>query len=318
MPDNLAEKIKREAYLIGFRFCGIAKARALTEDAKRLERWLHNGYHGDMTYMENYFDLRIDPQKLMPGAKSVISLALNYFPEKKPNQNELKISKYAWGLDYHKVIKKKLKLFLIKIQEIIGLFEARLLVDSAPILEKSWAKEAGLGWIGKHGNVITKQQGSYFFLAQLIVDVVLPYDAPYIKDYCGTCTRCIDACPTQAILPNKVIKANQCISYFTIELKSNFEKKLETNFDNWMFGCDVCMDVCPWNKFSNPHQTLEFEPIPELLQMTARDWLDITNEVFVEKFGKTSLKRAGLKNLQRNIIQIYPTITNKNEHEELM
>lgn len=243
--------IKETAAMLGFEYCGIAKAAFLKEDARRLETWLNKGMNGTMTYMQNYFDLRVDPQKLVPGAKSVITLLLNYFPQHQQKPDQPKISKYAYGEDYHFVIREKLNTFFNIIKEEIGEINGRGFVDSAPVLERAWAQKSGLGWIGKNGNLINKKQGSYFFIASLILDVALHADDAYAKDYCGSCTRCIDNCPTQAILPDKVIDGSKCISYFTIELKDAIiPEKLKGQFDNWLFGCDVCQDVCPWNSFA--------------------------------------------------------------------
>jgi epoxyqueuosine reductase len=256
--------IKQTAAMLGFEFCGIAKAAFLNEDARRLETWLNKGMNGTMNYMQNYFDLRVDPQKLVPGAKSVITLLLNYFPEQTQKENLPKISKYAYGEDYHIVIREKLNAFFKIIKDEIGDINGRGFVDSAPVLERAWAQKSGLGWIGKNGNLINKKQGSYFFIASLIVDVDLNADDGYAKDYCGSCTRCIDNCPTEAILPDKVIDGSKCISYFTIELKDALiPDKMKGKFDNWLFGCDVCQDVCPWNSFSKPTNEKRFEPLKE-------------------------------------------------------
>ena len=286
----------------GFDYCGVAKAQVLDEDARRLESWLNKGMHGTMQYMENHFDLRIDPSKLVPGAKSVITLLLNYYPEKEQVTGAPKISKYAYGNDYHEVIRDKLKQFLLQIKEQIGEVHGRGFVDSAPVLERAWAKKAGIGWIGKNGNLITKQSGSFFFIATLIVDLELQYDDAFVKDYCGTCTKCIDNCPTDAILPGKVVDGSKCISYFTIELKDALiPDKMKGKFDNWMFGCDVCQDVCPWNRFSKSTEEINFTPIPEILYLTSSDWEALTEETFKSIFKNSPLKRAKFDGIKRNL-----------------
>ena len=286
----------------GFDYCGIAKAQILDEDAKRLESWLNKGMHGNMQYMENYFDMRIDPCKLVPGAKSVITLLLNYFPEQEQTSQAPLISKYAFGNDYHEVIRSKLKLFLLKIKEQIGEVHGRGFVDSAPVLERAWAQKAGIGWIGKNGNLINKQSGSFFFIATLIVDLELMYDDAFVKDYCGTCTKCIDACPTDAILPDKVIDGSKCISYFTIELKEALiPESLKGKFANWMFGCDVCQDICPWNRFSKTTHEINFTPIPEILNFSNNDWEALTEESFKSIFKNSPLKRAKFEGIKRNL-----------------
>lgn len=286
----------------GFDYCGVAKAQVLDEDARRLESWLNKGMHGTMQYMENHFDLRVDPSKLVPGAKSVITLLLNYYPEKEQVTGAPKISKYAYGNDYHEVIRDKLKQFLLQIKEQIGEVHGRGFVDSAPVLERAWAKKAGIGWIGKNGNLITKQSGSFFFIATLIVDLELQYDDAFVKDYCGTCTKCIDNCPTDAILPGKVVDGSKCISYFTIELKDALiPDKMKGKFDNWMFGCDVCQDVCPWNRFSKSTEEINFTPIPEILYLTSSDWEALTEETFKSIFKNSPLKRAKFDGIKRNL-----------------
>ena len=296
------ELVKNMASHAGFDYCGIAKAQVLDEDAKRLESWLSKGMHGTMQYMENNFDLRIDPSKLVPGAKSVITLLLNYFPEHEQVSGSPKVSKYAYGNDYHEVIKNKLKQFLQQIREQIGEVHGRGFVDSAPVLERAWAQKAGIGWIGKNGNLITKQSGSFFFIATLIVDLELQYDDVFVKDYCGTCTKCIDNCPTDAILPDKVVDGSKCISYFTIELKDALiPDKMKGKFDNWMFGCDVCQDVCPWNRFSKSTDEISFTPIPEILNFTSSDWEALTEETFKSIFKNSAIKRAKFSGIQRNL-----------------
>ncbi len=302
--------IKQVASAFGFNYCGIARAQPLDDDARRLENWLKQGMHGSMKYMENYFDLRIDPTKLVPGAKSVITLMKNYFPgevaqtsnEETPLSKEIKISKYAWGKDYHDVIRARLKGMISELQEQIGTFSGRGFVDSAPVLERAWAQRSGLGWIGRNGNLITKQNGSFFFIATLIVDIELAYDDPFAKDFCGSCRKCIDACPTEAILPNKMINGSQCISYFTIELKDEIiPAEMKGKFQNWMFGCDICQDVCPWNRFSKPHQEVEFSPLPEVLNFTTKDWEALSEEAFKKIFKRSPISRAKLKGVQRNL-----------------
>ena len=296
------EIIKKIAAGHGFDYCGIAKAQLLNEDARRLEKWLSKGMHGTMQYMENHFDLRIDPSKLVPDAKSVITLLMNYFPEEKQSTESPKISKYAFGNDYHEVIRTKLKLFLQQIKEQIGEVHGRGFVDSAPVLERAWAQKAGIGWIGKNGNLINKQSGSFFFIATLIVDLELVYDDAFVKDYCGTCTKCIDNCPTDAILADKVIDGSKCISYFTIELKDALiPEGMKGKFDHWLFGCDICQDVCPWNRFSKSNNEINFTPVPEILNFTKNDWEALTEESFKSIFKNSPLKRAKFEGIKRNL-----------------
>ncbi len=293
--------IKSESKRLGFDYCGVSKAEFLEEEAPRLEKWLNNNMHGQMSYMQNYFDKRLDPRLLVPGAKSVISLLLNYYPsEDQKDETAPKISKYAYGEDYHFVIKEKLNALLEFIKENIGEVDGRAFVDSAPVLDKVWAKKSGLGWIGKHSNLINKSSGSFYFIAELIVDLELEYDGA-VKDYCGTCTRCIDACPTEAIIAPYVVDGSKCISYFTIELKENIPAEVKGKFDNWMFGCDVCQDVCPWNRFSKPHKEPNFEANKELLGMTKNDWEELTEETFKRVFKNSAVKRTKFKGLKRNI-----------------
>ncbi len=295
--------IKQESKRLGFDFCGISKAEFLEEEAPRLEKWLKDGKHGKMQYMENYFDLRLDPTKLMPGAKSVISLLLNYFPEttlRQTSDASPKISKYAYGKDYHSVIKEKLKKLIEYIQENIGEVNARAFVDSAPVMDKVWAKKAGLGWVGKHSNLISKSNGSFFFIAELLVDLELEYDGP-VADYCGTCTKCIDACPTDAISEPYVVDGSKCISYFTIELKENIPQEMKGKFDNWAFGCDICQDVCPWNSFSTPHNEPQFKAKPEILNFSKKDWEEISEEIFKKTFKDSPLSRPKFEGIKRNI-----------------
>lgn len=294
--------IKQYAAALGFDYCGIAKAVKLDDDAARLEHWLKKGFNGSMQYMENHFELRIDPSRLVPGARSVITLLLNYYPSAQQNNTGPKISKYAFGKDYHNVIKSKLKLLLQSIKENIGDVNGRGFVDSAPVLERSWAQKSGLGWIGKNGNMINKRSGSFFFIATLITDLQLVYDDPFVKDYCGSCTKCIDHCPTEAILPNKVIDGSKCISYFTIELKEALiPGAMKGQFDNWMFGCDTCQDVCPWNRFSKPHNEFDFTPIPEILNFNSNDWQALTEEQFRIIFKDSPLKRSKYEGIKRNL-----------------
>ncbi|HLG35359.1 MAG TPA: tRNA epoxyqueuosine(34) reductase QueG [Bacteroidia bacterium] len=316
--------IKEESKQLGFGYCGIAKADFLEEEAPRLEQWLTQNMHGSMHYMENFFDLRLDPRKLVHGAKSVICLLYNYYPENsletgvrssetvknkenarlRTSNSELrpKISKYAYGKDYHFVIKEKLKELLHFIRKKTGDVNGRCFVDSAPVLERAWAAKSGLGWIGKNSNLINKQSGSFFFVAEIILDLELEYDNP-IEDFCGTCTRCIDACPTDAIIKPQVVDGSKCISYFTIELKENFPipPSMKGKFRDWVFGCDICQDVCPWNRFSKPHHEKQFVPSEELLGMKPGDWKEITEEVFEKVFKNSAVKRAGFRGLKRNI-----------------
>lgn len=296
--------IKTAAAALGFSYCGISKAEFLEDEAPRLEEWLKRGYQGSMSYLENHFDKRLDPTLLVPGAKSVISLVYNYYPEKdlaQENSGDLKIAKYAYGEDYHFVIKDKLKSFLNKIQEEIGEVSGRAFVDSAPVHERAWAKKSGLGWVGKNSLLLNRSMGSFFFLAELIVDLELEYDGP-IKDYCGTCTACMDACPTDAIPQPYVVDGSKCISYFTIELKEEIPAEVKGKFENWIFGCDICQDVCPWNRFSQPHKEARFQPHPDLEKMKPQDWKEITHNVFEKLFKKSAVKRTKLEGLKRNIL----------------
>ena len=293
--------IKNEAKRLGFDYCGISKADFLEEEAPRLENWLNNNMHGTMSYMQNYFDKRLDPRLLVPGAKSVVSLLLNYYPsEKQRDETAPKISKYAFGKDYHIVIKDKLNELLYFIKENIGSVDGRCFVDSAPVLDKAWAKKSGLGWIGKNSNLINKSSGSFYFIAELIIDLDLDYDGP-IKNYCGTCTRCIDACPTEAIVAPYVVDGSKCISYFTIELKESIPLEAKGKMHDWVFGCDVCQDVCPWNKFAKPHSEPQFEPVNDLLQMKKSDWYELTEETFRRVFKDSAVKRTKYKGLRRNL-----------------
>lgn len=293
--------IKNEAKRLGFLSCGISKADFLEEEAPRLEQWLNKNMHGEMQYMENHFDKRLDPTKLVEDSKSVVSLLLNYFPTNEPQDKTApKISKYAYGDDYHFVIKEKLKLLLEFIYEEIGEVSGRAFVDSAPVLDKAWAAKSGLGWVGKNSNLITKDTGSFYFIAELIIDLPLNYDNP-TTDHCGTCTACIDACPTKAIVDPYVVDGSKCISYFTIELKNELPSSMKGSFDNWMFGCDICQDVCPWNRFSKAHSEPLFNPNDKLLSMSKSEWEEITEELFQEIFKKSAVKRTKFSGLTRNI-----------------
>ena len=301
-PAERSYFVRSAANRLGFDHCGLARAQRLDEDARRLDSWLNKGFQGSMRYMENHFDLRVDPGKLVPGARSVITLLLNYFPAEQQNDKAPQVSKYAYGQDYHDVIRPKLNAFLLELKEKFGEIQGRGFVDSAPVLERSWAQKAGLGWVGKNGNLINKQAGSFFFIATLITDLELEYDAPFAKDYCGTCTRCIDVCPTGAILPGKVIDGSKCISYFTIELKDALiPEAMKGKFDNWMFGCDACQDVCPWNRFAKPQQQEAFTPIPEVLHFSSNDWEELTEENFKKIFRDSPLKRAKYAGIRRNL-----------------
>jgi epoxyqueuosine reductase len=299
--NSPSEKIKTRAKELGFLACGIAKAEFLEEEAPRLENWLRQNHQGKMSYMENHFDMRLDPRLLVEGAKSVISLTYNYYPEEIQREDSFKIAKYAYGTDYHFVVKDKLKELLAFIQEEIGEVNGRAFVDSAPVLEHAWAAKAGLGWVGKNTLTLSKQQGSFFFLSELILDLELDYDTPIQTDHCGTCTKCIDSCPTEAILPNRTVDGSKCISYFTIELKEEIPCEMKGKFQDWIFGCDVCQDVCPWNRFSLPHKEEKFQPKEELLKFSKSDWMEITEEVFKKIFPKSPVKRTKLEGFERNI-----------------
>lgn len=299
--DQQTHLVKSLAAELGFSYCGISKAEFLEDEAPKLEEWLKRGYQGKMSYLENYFDKRLDPTLLVPGAKSVISLMYNYYPEKDlATPGNLKIAKYAYGEDYHFVVKDKLKMLLEKLQEEVGHIDGRVFVDSAPVMERAWAKRSGLGWIGKNSLLLNRNSGSFFFLAEIIVDLELTDDGP-VKDYCGTCTACMDACPTDAIPEPYVVDGSKCISYFTIELKEEIPADVKGKFENWIFGCDICQDVCPWNRFSKPHREPRFDPNESLQSMSQQEWTDITSEVFQKVFRDSPVKRTKLEGLKRNI-----------------
>ncbi|MGB0402766.1 MAG: tRNA epoxyqueuosine(34) reductase QueG [Salibacteraceae bacterium] len=293
--------IKNKARDLGFMLCGISKAEPLKKEALFLEKWLNQNKHGEMKWMENYFDLRVDPTKLFPGAKTIISLALNYFPEETQSENDtFKVSKYAYGKDYHFIIKEKLRYLLDYIHQEIGEVSGRAFVDSAPIMDKVWAKKSGVGWMGKNTNIINPKAGSFFFLGELVLDIDLTPDGP-IKDYCGTCTKCIDSCPTEALSGDFGIDGSKCISYFTIELKDELPLSFSNKFENWMFGCDICQDVCPWNRFSKPTKEEWFKPHDKLLTLEKSEWKEISLELFQEIFRKSAVKRTKYSGLKRNI-----------------
>jgi epoxyqueuosine reductase len=299
--QKYTQLIKQKAKELGFEEIGISKAEFLEEEAPRLENWLNQNMHGEMSYLANHFDKRLDPTKLVPGAKSVISLSYNYYTDQELKSDSYKLSKYAFGRDYHKVVKKKLKILTQFIQEEIGEIDGRAFVDSAPVMEKAWAKKSGLGWIGKNSLMLTKGKGSYFFLSELIIDLELEYDNPYTKDYCGTCTKCIDACPTDAIFEPYQVDASKCISYFTIELKEEIPQEMKGKFEDWIFGCDICQDVCPINSRAKVHKQPDFAPREGLLDMSKKDWKEITEEVFEKLFFATPVNRTKFKGLKRNI-----------------
>ena len=302
--ETYSRFIKSEAKRLGFLSCGISKAGFLEQEAPRLESWLNKNRHGEMAYMENHFDKRLDPTLLVPDAQSVISLLLNYYPAETQPQNvgteSYKISKYAYGQDYHFVIKERLKELLFSIQSEIGEVSGRAFVDSAPVLDKAWAAKSGLGWIGKNSNLLTKSVGSFYFICELVIDLELEYDHA-VTDHCGSCTACIDACPTEAIVQPYVVDGSKCISYFTIELKDNLPQEMKGKFNDWAFGCDICQDVCPWNKFSKPHSEPLFNPHPDLLSMSKKDWEEITEDTFRAVFKNSAVKRTKYSGLKRNI-----------------
>ncbi len=309
-PKNLSllsqsgytQKIKNEALRLGFMNCGIARAGRLDDDARRLEQWLNKGFQAGMQYMEKHFDLRIDPTKLVPGARSVITLLLNYYPREEQAAGVPRIAKYAWGEDYHIVIREKLNALLHFINTEIGQVQGRGFVDSAPVLERSWAVKSGLGWVGKNGNLLSKKSGSFFFIATLITDLDLDPDQPFTTDHCGSCTRCLDACPTGALVSPTVVDSRKCISYLTIELKdATIPSAFEHQMEGWIFGCDICQDVCPWNRFATTHSEEAFSPVPELLNLSTGDWEAMTEEGFRKYFGKSALKRAKYQGLMRNL-----------------
>lgn len=298
--SNYSKIIKSESKRLGFLSCGISKAGFLEEEAPRIENWLNNNMQGQMSYMENHFDKRLNPTLLVDDAKSVISLLLNYYPSEFQNENSYKISKYAYGQDYHHVIKEKLKELLNFIQTEIGEVSGRAFVDSAPVLDKAWAAKSGLGWVGKNSNLITQKVGSFYFIAELIIDLELDYDTP-TTDHCGSCTACLDACPTEAIVAPYVVDGSKCISYFTIELKDNLPQEMKGKFDDWMFGCDVCQDVCPWNRFSKPHNEPLFQANSDILNFSKSDWEEITTDTFQKVFKNSAVKRTKYEGLLRNI-----------------
>ena len=298
--EKYTQLIKAESKRLGFLSCGISKAGFLEEEAPRLENWLNNQMNGQMSYMENHFDKRLNPTLLVDDAKSVISLLLNYYPSELQNEDSYKISKYAYGQDYHHVIKEKLKELLHFIQTEIGEVSGRAFVDSAPVLDKAWAAKSGLGWVGKNSNLITQKVGSFYFIAELIVDLELDYDTP-TTDHCGSCTACLDACPTEAIVAPYVVDGSKCISYFTIELKDNLPQEMKGKFDDWMFGCDVCQDVCPWNRFSKPHNEPLFQTNSDILNFSKSDWEEITVDTFQKVFKNSAVKRTKYEGLLRTI-----------------
>lgn len=302
LPETHTALIKTEAQRLGFMACRIAKAERLDDDARRLESWLHQGYQGTMQYMERNFDLRVDPTRLVPGAKSVVTLLMNYFPAEAQQPKAPQIAKYAWGQDYHDIIRAKLNELVDYIRVAIGEVQGRGFVDSAPVLERSWAVRSGLGWIGKNGNLLNREHGSFFFIATLITDLELVPDQPFTTDHCGTCTRCLDACPTEAIIAPTIVDATKCISYLTIELKDALMPQgYEQRNDSWMFGCDTCQDVCPWNRFSQPHQEPAFQPLPEILNLSTQEWTQLSEEAFRKHFKSSPLKRTKWAGIQRNL-----------------
>lgn len=301
--DKYAQILKTQAKHLGFDFCGVAKAGFLKEEAPRLEDWLNKNHQGQMGYMANHFDKRLDPTLLVEGAKTVVSLIFNYYPENRlpESPEDLKIAKYAYGEDYHFVIKDRLKTLLANLRTEIGEFGGRAFVDSAPVMERQWAQKSGLGWQGKNSLLLNRQMGSFFFLAELIIDLEVTPDPPMVKDYCGTCTKCVDACPTDAIVQAGVVDGSKCISYLTIELKESIPAAFKSKMENWIFGCDICQDVCPWNSFSKPHRETRFEPHPDLKTMGNKDWQEITEETFNSVFAKSPIKRTKLEGLRRNV-----------------
>jgi epoxyqueuosine reductase len=299
-PAERSAIVKQLAAEAGFSFCGIAKARRLNEEEQRLEAWLNKGYAGQMEYLHRHFDMRLDPRELVPGAKSVVCLMFNYAPEKVQAPSLPRIARYAYGEDYHKVLRRKLKALFRALMDRFGQLEGRVFVDSAPVMERQWAALAGLGWIGKHGLLLRKSSGSWFFLAEIISDLELEPDAP-ATDHCGSCTACIDACPTDALLSANVLDASRCISYLTIELRGKTSDTFSSKMENWAFGCDICQEVCPWNRFSKPNQEAAFQPKEAVLGLKKSDWLEMTREVFEDLFGKSAVKRTGYEGMIRNI-----------------
>jgi len=302
-PEKNASIIKSTAKAMGFEFCGIAKAGFLEEEAPRLEEWLNQNYQGEMAYLANHFDKRLDPTKLVDGAKTVVSLAYNYFPKSTlpEDKDDIKLAKYAYGEDYHVVIREKLNSLLETLREEIGEINGRAFVDSAPVMERQWAQKAGIGWIGKNSLLLNRDIGSFFFLAELIIDLEVTPDSPLIKDYCGTCTRCIDTCPTGAIVEAGVVDGSKCISYLTIELKDAIPAEFKGKMENWAFGCDICQDVCPWNRFSKPHKESRFDPHPDLMGFSKADWEEITEDTFKRVFRKSAVSRTKFSGLKRNL-----------------
>ncbi len=307
-PQKHSEIIKQVAKLNGFDYCGISNADFLAEEAPKLEKWLKSGFQGEMSYLDNHFDKRLDPRLLVPGAKTVVSLLFNYYPKKNPLETEYKIAKYAYGEDYHTVVKDKCYSMLEQLRSQLGDIGGRVFVDSAPVMERVWAEKSGLGWIGRHGLLINKSQGSYFFIAELIIDLECEPDGP-VKDYCGTCTKCVDACPTEAILPNKTLNASHCISYLTIELKSSIDEKFSDKMNDWIFGCDICQDVCPWNRFSKHTNEIRFEPV-EAIGYSKKDWEQLEKEQFDRVFKHSAVQRTGFEGLKRNISFLKKISTN--------
>jgi epoxyqueuosine reductase len=304
--DRYKSFIKQKANELGFFYCGFSTAGFLVDEAPKLERWLSEGLHGKMSYMENHFDKRLDPTKLVEGSNSVISLLLNYYPSESQTECAPKISKYAYGEDYHLVIKDKLKLLVESMKEEIGDIQGRVFVDSAPVMDKAWAKKAGLGWLGKNTNLIHPKEGSFFFIAEIISDLSFTQDPP-MRDYCGTCSKCLDACPTNALATPYQIDASRCISYLTIELKDQLiPQQFNESMENWMFGCDICQDVCPWNRFSKAHQEKRFNPDFELLNLNTNDWQALTSDHFEILFKNSAIKRTGFQGLKRNINFLKP------------
>ena len=315
--ETYTQLFKSKAMKYGFEKCGVSKATFLEEDARPLENFLNRNYHGEMRYMENYFDKRLDPRLLVPGAKSVVSLMYNYFPESSlPVIDNFKNSKYAYGQDYHEIIKEILREMMAELQEDVGTFDFRIFVDSAPVLERAWARKSGLGWVGKNANLISKKNGSFYFLAEIICDLPMVYDFP-VNDYCGTCRRCIEACPTDAIVEDRVIDGSKCISYATIELKNEIPGNFKNNMEDWMFGCDICQDVCPWNRFSKPHQQPRFMPNDFLMNFNKENWEELTQEMFSEVFRKSPVKRTKFAGLKRNISFLKSAIDTDAETSDL-